>query len=132
MITCAARQIAFKRSQASWGGATIRVFDGQFVASDAIGYVFATGPTIEIPEDSDWQEFSDAFAKLTVNYPDAEYFGIFHDNHKGTIDLNPAMFVKTRAEVDAAYNGGVDMPGGAYELHTGDGYWPQGRPEIYA
>lgn len=132
MVTCAARQIAFKRSQNSWGGATIRVSDSQFVASEAIGYVFAIGPTIEIPESADWQEFSEAFAKLEANYPDADYFGIFHDNAKRTVDLNPVMFVETRAEVDAAYNAGVDMPGGAYELHTGDGYWPQGRPELYA
>jgi|SRR5690242_7957232 len=132
MITCAARQIAFKRSQNSWGGATIRVSDSQFVANDAIGYVFAVGPTIEISEDANWQEFSEAIEKLEANSPDAAYFGFFHDNRKGTIDLNPVMFVKTRAEVDAAYNDGVDMPGGAYEMHTGDGYWPQGRPELYA
>ena len=131
MITCAAEQIVYRRVQASWGGATIRVSNGQFLASDAIGYVFATGPTIEIPENADYFEFRGAVAKLEANYPDAEYFGFFHDNAKRTIDLNPVMFVKTRAEVDAAYNDGVDMPGGAYELHTGDGYWPQGRPELY-
>lgn len=132
MVTCAARQIAFKRSRESWGGATIRTSDSQFVASDAIGYVFAIGPTIEIPEDADWQEFSEAFDKLEANYPDAEHFGIFHDNAKGTIDLNPVAYVKTRAEVDAAYAAGHPINGGAYELATGDGYWPQGRPTEYA
>jgi len=132
MITCAVRQIAFKRSRASWGGATISVASNQFVPSDATGYVFATGPTIEIPEDAGYTEFCEAFAKLEANYPDAEYFGVFHDNRKGTVDFNPVMFVRTRAEVDAAYADGVEMPGGAYELHTGRGYWPEGRPAQYA
>jgi len=131
MITCAARQIAFKRCQASWGGATIRD-NGQFVADGEIGYVFATGPTISIPENADYQEFSEAIDKLIANYPDARYFGFFHDDAKQTIDLNPAMLVRTRAEVRAWYKAGHDMPGGAYELHTGDGYWPQGRPDLYA
>lgn len=132
MITCAARQIAFKRSRESWGGATIRTSDSQFVADDAIGYVFSTGPTIELPEDCDWREFGEAFDKLEANNPDAAYVGIFHDNAKRTIDLNPVAYVKTRAEVDFAYAAGNPITGGAYELATGDGYWPQGRPAQYA
>jgi hypothetical protein len=131
MISCAAEQIAYKKCQKSWGGATLFVPTNQFVADGTHGYVFAIGPSIEIPENADYFEFRGAVAKLEADNPDAEYFGFFHDNAKRTIDLNPVMFVKTRAEVDAAYNGGVDMPGGAYELHTGDGYWPQGRPELY-
>lgn len=131
MITCATRLIAFKRCLEPWGGATIR-HDSQIVADGEVGYVFSVGPTMSVPEDADYQEFSEAFDKLEANYPDARYYGVFHDNRKGTIDFNPVMLVRTRAEVDAWHKAGHEMPGGAYELHTGDGYWPQGRPELYA
>lgn len=132
MVSCAAEQIAFHRCQKSWGGATLFVPTNQFLSADATGYVFAIGPTIAIPENADYFEFRGAVAKLEANNPNAEWFGFFHDNKKGTIDLNPVMYVKTKAEVDAAYSNGVEMPGGAYELATGDGYWPQGRPDLYA
>ena len=132
MITATAEQIAYERCRASWGGATLCVTTDQFVADDAIGYVFATGDTIEIPENSDYFEFRGACTKLAANNPDAEYFGFFHDDAKGTIDLNPVNYVKTRAEVDDAYANGNPIDGGAYELATGDGYWPQGRPDLYA
>ena len=48
MITTTVEQIAYERCQASWGGATLCVTTNQFVPDDAIGYVFATGDTIEI------------------------------------------------------------------------------------
>ena len=132
MITTTVEQIAYERCQESWGGATLCVTTNQFVPDDAIGYVFATGDTIEILQESDFSVFSEAIAKLTANNPDAEYFGFFHDDVKGTIDLNPVSYVKTRAEVDDAYANGNPIDGGAYELATGNGYWPQGRPDLYA
>lgn len=132
MVTCAAEQIAYKRVQASWGGATVCASNSAFLPSDAVGYVFAVGGTIEIPENADYFVFRGAVYALERAYPNAVYYGFFHDNAKRTIDLNPVMYVKTRAEVDAAYASGVAMPGGAYELATGDGYWPQGTPSEYA
>lgn len=131
MITCATEQIVFHRCQKSWGGATVMANNGQLLPEGITGYVFSVGPTLSIPEDADYFQFRGACAQLQEFNPDAVYFGFFHDNAKGTIDLNPVMYVKTRAEVDAAYTAGHAMPGGAYELATGDGYWPQGRPDAY-
>lgn len=132
MITCAMEQILYHRMQKSWGGATICAANSALLPDSTVGYVFAVGDTISIPENADYFEFRGACYELERANPDAVYFGFFHDNRKGTIDLNLSMYVKTRAEVDAAFASGVAMPGGAYELATGDGYWPQGRPSEYA
>lgn len=132
MITDSVVKLAYERCQQSWGGATLNTATNQFVPDNATGYVFATGDTVEIPESADYQAFTDAVDKIYANNPTAEYVGFFHDDVKGTIDLNPVSYVKTREEVDQAYADGNPIDGGAYELHTGDGYWPQGRPELYS
>lgn len=132
MISCAAMQVAYRRCLESWGGATFNVLSGEFLADNAEGYVFAISPTISLPENVDWRMFRGACIRLCVANPEARYFGFFHDNAKRTIELNQVAVVKTRREVDEAHASGIEMPGGAYELHTGDGYWPQGRPQQYA
>ena len=132
MITYAIRQIAFKRCQASWGGATFDSLSHQFVADNADLYVFATSETIELPEDVEFDKFNAAIDDLlSLRTNGIGDIGFFHDDAKGTIDLNLVAIVDSREDVDWMYELGYPMPGGAYHFATGDGYWPQGRPGLY-
>lgn len=130
MISCAVKQIAYKRVQSPWGGATIS-HDGFMVPDGADAYAVATSPTVSVFENASFATFAAAFDAVMADMGEADYVGVFHDTVKRTIDINVVTVVDTRAEVDALYASGVPMPGGAYHFATGDGYWPQGRPSEY-
>jgi len=131
MISCAIKQIAYKRVQGPWGGATISA-DGFMVPDGADAYAVAISPTVSVFENSSFPTFVRAFDAVMADMSDTNYIGVFHDDVKKTIDFNVVAVVDTRAEVDALYAAGVPMPGGAYNFATGDGYWPQGKPSEYA
>jgi hypothetical protein len=131
MISCAVKQIAYKRVQGPWGGATISA-DGFMVPDGADAYAVAISPTVSVFENSTFATFVRAFDAVMADMSDTNYIGVFHDDVKKTIDFNVVAVVDTRAEVDALYAAGVPMPGGAYHFATGDGYWPQGKPSEYA
>jgi hypothetical protein len=124
--------MAYSRCQANWGGATFGIANEQFVADDADCYIFAVSDTTEVKADADFTEFSEAIDKAIASWlGDIPYIGFFHDNVKGTIDINVSMVVDTREDVDLAYSLGAIMVGGAYNPRTGNGYWPKGRPVEY-
>jgi hypothetical protein len=131
MISCAMKQIAYRRANEPWGGATIR-HDGFMVDNRADAYAVAISPTTSIHESASFDLFVSAFDSVLADMGDATYIGVFHDNAKSTIDFNLVTVVSTRDEVDALYAAGHPMPGGAYHFATGDGYYPQGRPSQYA
>jgi hypothetical protein len=137
MITCAMKQIAYRRANEPWGGATIR-HDGFMVADKADAYAVAVGPTTSVFEDASYHTFAAAFDAVVAGIDNsapkrgnANYIGVFHDDAKHTIDFNLVAVVDSTDEVDALYAAGNPIPGGAYHFATGDGYWPQGTPEMY-
>jgi hypothetical protein len=131
MISCAIKQIAYRRAQKMWGGATISA-DGFMVPDGADAYAVAISPTVSISEDAGLVAFIAAFDSVMADMRDVDYIGVFHDESTGTIEFNRVVVVDTRAEVDALYAAGNPITGGAYHFATGDGYWPQGRPSEYA
>jgi hypothetical protein len=131
MISCAIKQIAYKRVQKSWGGATIRQ-DGYMVPDGTDAYAVSVSPTVSIPESASFLTFVAAFNGVMSKIDTGYYIGVFHDNVKRTIDFNMVTVVDTTAEVDALYAAGNPIQGGAYHFATGDGYWPQGTPSEYA
>jgi hypothetical protein len=131
MIECAIKQIAYKRVQGPWGGATISA-DGFMVPDGADAYAVAISPTVSVFETASFLTFVAAFNAVMTGMGDNDYIGVFHDDVKRTIDFNVVTVVSTTAEVDALYAAGVQMPGGAYHSATGNGYWPQGTPSEYA
>jgi HK97 family phage portal protein len=128
------KQSAFVETQKSWGGQTIDSHTGEPI-SPKTGWA-ATGrdpgqSTTSIPENVTAQEFSLAMDSAKAAYGDqlarAGYaLGVFHDDDKHVIEIDPTVVLNSTAEVDAvvAYNGAT---GGAYDFATGDGYWP-GKP----
>lgn len=133
-ISCATKQIAFKRCQANWGGATLNVRTEEFVANDYDGYAYAISDTVSVCDRVTFAEFASTLDKVVnawLEDGDVSYIGFFHDNTKGTIDINVAFVVDSKSKVDEAFDMGIKMLGGAYHFLTGNGYWPQGRPEEY-
>jgi hypothetical protein len=111
-----------------WGGATIDMRAGDIVDITGEGYAFSAKPTgvntLSIPETASFEEFRSAwFEALDMFAGMADYLGIFHNDNKGTIDFDPTIVVKTRAEVDQ-YAKIFPILDGAYEFHTGNGYYP--------
>jgi phage tail tube protein FII len=131
MISCEIKQIAYKRIQESWGGATIR-HDGFMVTDKTDTYAVAVSPTVSIHENSSFATFAAAFDGVMANIECGYYIGVFHDDVKRTIDFNMVTVVNSTDEVDALYAAGNPITGGAYHFATGNGYWPQGTPSEYA
>jgi len=131
MLSCGTLSIAFDNCRVSWGGATIRQSDGKFYLDKSDAYAVTTGATVELPENVSFTEFYAAVNSVTREFPSATYIGVFHDDAKGTIDINPVEILESRAAVDE-FALTHTIIGGAYHFATGDGYWPQGRPELYA
>jgi hypothetical protein len=130
MIGCAIKQIAYKRAQGSWGGATIR-HDGYMVPDGTDAYAVAVSPTVSVFENASFATFAAAFDGVMANIGTGYYIGVFHDNVKRTIDFNMVTVVDSTDEVDALYAAGNPVTGGAYHFASGDGYWPQGTPSEY-
>ena len=130
MISNAAKYNAFDQAQFPWGGATISRSTGEFVPSDYDGYAVTYGETISLDVRDGFMLFSDAIDRIIRDYPGIPFVGIFHDAVKGTIDINASYVFDTKEEVDE-YAETHEIVGGAYHFLTGNGYWPQGRPEVY-
>ena len=122
----------YDKVQESWGGDTINQKTGKSVPPKLDAYAVPLTETESISDDASFDQFAKAFAKAQQDFADEPYIGIFHDDVKGTIDFNGATVVKTQEDVDALYEAGNPIPGGAYHFKTGNGYWPQGKPKAYA
>ena len=131
MIACAVRQIAFKRCKASWGGATISQETGELIPDGIDAYAVAIGDTIEMPASAPFAQFTTAIDQIVAKHPDATCVGVFHDNAKGTIDVNPVEVLYSLDELNEFAETHV-IVGGAYHFATGMGVWPNGRPDLYA
>ena len=126
----AAKKMAYARSLLSWGGATVSRDDWQAVPDGidawAVSLKLPGQDSIQVPEDPSWQEFSDAWDKAVANY-DSPYLGVFHDDGQHSVQFDPVAVVGTTEEVDALYDQGYPVDGGAYGFLEGNGYWPGKR-----
>lgn len=138
---------AFKEAQRPWGGATINSYSGEFVGSGqdygeteakakGRGYagdryaLTAKHPgqqTVEVPEHINQEQFGAAMDKARRAFPQLQqrghHLGVFHDNEKHTIDIDPVIVVRTKHDVETvgAY---THATGGAYHFNTGQGHYP--------
>jgi hypothetical protein len=121
---------AYEAVQGSWGGATIDPTTGE--AKDfSSGFAVAIGgpnSTVELPETATKEEFDKAVSQATDKFADKlqgkdTYFGVFHDDSKKTIDIDPVAVVASKKDAEniAAFTHAV---GGAYDFSTGNGVFP--------
>lgn len=122
---------AYAAVQESWGGATIDPTTGEakdFPSGFAVTIREPGQEQISIPEKATADEFAKAVDTAKTQYADQlqgkdTYFGVFHDDDKQTIDIDPVAVVSTKneAETIGAYTHAV---GGAYDFSTGNGVFP--------
>ncbi len=122
----------YEKVQQSWGGSTINQTTGAQVPDGADKYAVTTTETISIDQNASYADFKAAYQQSQSQFGSrAPYIGVFHDDVKGTIDFNGTQVVGSKAAVDALYNAGNPVSGGAYHFASGNGYWPQGTPSQY-
>ena len=122
---------AYSAVQESWGGATIDPTTGEaqdFSSGFAVQIREPGQEATSIPEKATAEEFSKAIDGAKATYAEnlegkATYFGVFHDDDKHTIDIDPVAVVDTKDEAMniGAYTHAV---GGAYSFETGNGVFP--------
>lgn len=117
----------FTRVQAPWGGATVTTHGGEAVPDGIDAYAVTIKPegveTISLPEDATEAQFTAAYDSATALFTWAPFVGVFHDDAKGTIDIDPVAVVSDRGQVDSLAEI-YPVVGGAYNFATGEGYWP--------
>lgn len=118
-----------------WGGATVSTATGEAVTDGTDAYAVTIKPnavsSVILPETCTAQEFYAAWHAACDAFAFAPYIGVFHDDAKHTVELDPVIVVTTTAEVDAIAEI-YPVEGGAYHFATGNGYWPAGTPALYA
>lgn len=123
---------AYAEAQKDWGGVTVDTHTGHEVRPDADAYAITTRnpgtSAIAISEKASKAEFHDALKKARIQHAQelsrkGAHLGVFHDNDKGTIDIDPVTVVNSLKDVEeiGAYTHAV---GGAYHFKSGNGYWP--------
>lgn len=123
---------AHKASQEEWGGTTIDSHYGAPRAQGSDEYAITVRdpdhPGISVKPGASREHFADAMGRAREEYGHilsrpGHNLGVFHDADKGTVDIDPVLTVKNRADVESigAYTRAV---GGAYHFKSGDGYWP--------
>lgn len=123
---------AFSEAQKDWGGATFDAHTGKALKGNEDKYAITVRDpgmaTVSVPEKASRKDLAKAMGTAKNRYaeilqrPD-HYLGVFHDNDKGTIDIDPVFVTadKTHVETIGAY---THATGGAYHFASGDGFWP--------
>ena len=122
---------AYRASRASWGGQTIDPATGQPIERDegfSVSVRRPGQPHISVPEKADEETFNEAMNRARHEYAEQLgsaqcYLGVFRDDKKKTVDIDPVYIAKDTDEVESigAYTHAV---GGAYDFKTGNGYFP--------
>lgn len=123
---------AYAESRKDWGGVTVDSHTGLDVPHDADAYALTVrnpgSSHISIPANSPKPVFLAAMKKARLQHSEelsreGAHLGVFHDNDKGSIDIDPVMVVHNLRDVEdiGAYTHAV---GGAYHFKSGDGFWP--------
>lgn len=122
---------AYSEAQGSWGGATIDAHTAESVATDADKYVVTIREpgqeTVCVPDDATQERFSAAMDEARGRFgstleQQGAHLGVFHDDTKGRIEIDPVLVVDTPHEVETigAYSHAID----AYHFASGDPYRP--------
>lgn len=121
---------AFDKVQEPWGGVTIDLHTVARIEDGIHAYAVSLRPSgrrvVTIPEDAPFAVFDRAFNAALSRYGASPYMGIWHDNDHHVIEFDPVEIVESKAEVDALA-AIYPVSGGAYEFHTGLGYFPNGQ-----
>lgn len=118
-----------------WGGGTInpttgrdiRLTSGKREGPFSLSVKDEGQDTVSIPIDAPQKDFNAAMLIARHRFPQLagkdHYLGVFRDDDKGTIDIDPVAIVDTPRQVEriGAY---THASGGAYDYATGDGYFP--------
>ena len=126
---------AYEETRKQWGGVTIDPVTGEDYKPPArasgpyaISVKSPGQPGISIPINASQDQFNSAMDLARQSYArqlgaKSHYLGVFTDNDKGTIDIDPVAIVDTPEQVEAigAYTKSI---GGAYDFATGNGYFP--------
>jgi hypothetical protein len=138
------KEHAWQKTRESWGGVTINSHTGEDPSSgkdlgaaeakrQGVGHgldryaVTARQPgqeQISVPENVSRHQFGGAMDKARESYPQlgnrGHHLGVFHDDEKGTIDIDPVVVVRTRDMADAV-GAASHSVGGAYHFASGNG-----------
>lgn len=123
---------AFAQVSKDWGGATYDAHTGEKLPDKLDAYALTVRPpgmdAVSIPEGSNKADFRKAMRQAKQRYQKIleranHHLGVFHDNDKGTIDIDPVVTVPTIDKVESigAY---TRATGGAYHFKSGNGFWP--------
>jgi hypothetical protein len=115
-----------------WGGLTTDSHTGKDLPGNADKYALtARAPgmdTVSVPEGASKAEFAKAMRQAVQKYGPildrkGHSLGVFHDNDKGTIDIDPVLIADNLKDAEdiGAFTHAV---GGAYHFKSGDGFWP--------
>lgn len=123
---------SYAEAMKPWGGSTTDSHTGQDLPSDADKFALTARPpgmgSVSIPEGASKAEFAAAMQRAVKQYGSildrkGHSLGVFHDNEKGTIDIDPVLIADNLKDAEdiGAFTHAV---GGAYHFKSGDGYWP--------
>ena len=125
---------AYRETRKPWGGMTVNAKTGHHLPEKTDKDLYALTARepgmekVSVPEDASKEDFTAAMHHARDVYGHVlarkqHHFGVFHDNDKGTVDIDPVFVTPHHHEVEevGAYTHAV---GGAYNFKDGDGYWP--------
>ena len=111
---------AYAMAATPWGGVTISLATGRPIDRDS-GYAVSTGGGVSMSFAASEDTFRDHV--IRVASAAGHYVGVFHDDDKSTIDIDPVYV--TDFELDAvAVAVARHSTGGVYDFSTGDAVWP--------
>jgi len=125
----------YANTRKPWGGGTInpatgrdiKLTSGREVGPFALTVKDEGQHTVSVPIDAPQKEFNAAMLRAKKSFPQLSgqdhYLGVFRDDDKGTIDIDPVLIVDTPEQVETigAY---THASGGAFDYATGNGYFP--------
>ena len=130
--SAAATQQAFDAVQSQWGGVSIDSHTGE-VITPSTGYAVTIrdegqgSVTLSAEDAANPELFAAAMAQAQSAFAtqlesQGAVLGVF-ENGAGTVEIDPAMILGSRAESDAV-GAATHATGGAYNFADGNGYWP--------
>jgi hypothetical protein len=112
------------RLREPWGGVTLNQQRQLVEPTDGYAVTVNPGRPILLPMWTSTAQLAISWSLARMAWPDG-MIGIFHDDDRDDIEIDPIVIVATRTEVDRL---ALDFPavreGGAYEFATGNGYFP--------
>lgn len=125
-------QNAHNATREPWGGVTIHSVTGRPLGTRGNSYALSAVPggssSVTVHPKASLEEFAGAMGQARDKFGEIlgrqnHHLGVFHDADKGSIDIDPVVVVKNRADVEriGAY---ARSTGGGYHFKSGLGFWP--------